>query len=191
MGIPAGDKTKGAKLFKTRCAQCHTCEPRDMKKVTVCPFYVSMKGGSNKVGPALHGLFGRQSGQVPGFSYTEANKNKGVVWEEQTLFDYLQNPKKYIPGTKMAFAGFKKEQERADVIAYLKEETSNKKDNLVIRRYFWTMVLEPTATRRRRLEKQKGTYHNAMFYLSGKHLMAIHQCPIGIAVYSILEQPYG
>ena len=76
------------------------------------------------MGPALHGLFGRQSGQVSGFSYTDANKNKGVVWEEDTLFDYLENPKKYIPGTKMAFAGFKKPQERADVIAYLKEETN-------------------------------------------------------------------
>ncbi|KAI7884434.1 cytochrome c [Lichtheimia hyalospora FSU 10163] len=107
MGIPEGDATKGAKLFKTRCAQCHTLE----------------KGGPNKVGPNLHGIMGRKSGQVAGFSYTDANKNKGVIWEEQTLFDYLENPKKYIPGTKMAFAGFKKAQDRADVIAHLKEAT--------------------------------------------------------------------
>ncbi|KAJ8656092.1 cytochrome c [Lichtheimia ornata] len=107
MGIPEGDAAKGAKLFKTRCAQCHTLE----------------KGGPNKVGPNLHGIMGRQSGQVEGFSYTEANKKKGVIWEEQTLFDYLENPKKYIPGTKMAFAGFKKPQDRADVIAHLKEAT--------------------------------------------------------------------
>ena len=71
----------------------------------------------------MHGLWNRQSGQVAGFSYTDANKNKGVVWEEQTLFDYLENPKKYIPGTKMAFAGFKKPQDRADVVAYLKDAT--------------------------------------------------------------------
>ncbi|CAO3704050.1 unnamed protein product [Rhizopus stolonifer] len=104
MAIPEGDAAAGAKLFKTRCATCHTVE----------------ENGSNKVGPNLHGLFGRKSGQVPGFDYTAANKNKGVTWDEQTLFDYLENPKKYIPGTKMAFAGFKKEKDRANVIAHLK-----------------------------------------------------------------------
>ncbi|GJJ78166.1 cytochrome c [Entomortierella parvispora] len=103
--MEAGDAVNGAKLFKTRCAQCHTVE----------------QGGANKVGPNLHGLMGRASGKAAGFSYTEANKNKGVIWSDQTLFDYLENPKKYIPGTKMAFAGFKKPKERNDVIAYLKE----------------------------------------------------------------------
>ncbi|KAI9239190.1 cytochrome c [Podila verticillata NRRL 6337] len=99
-----GDAVSGAKLFKTRCAQCHTTEA----------------GGPNKVGPNLHGLLGRKSGQAAGFSYTDANKNKGVVWSDQTLFEYLENPKKYIPGTKMAFNGFKKPKERNDVIAFLK-----------------------------------------------------------------------
>ena len=69
--------------------------------------------GGHKTGPALHGLFGRKSGTVAGYSYTAANQKRGVVWTEETLFEYLENPKKYIPGTKMAFAGFKKEQERA------------------------------------------------------------------------------
>ncbi|KAF9996822.1 iso-1-cytochrome c [Modicella reniformis] len=91
----------GADLFKKRCAQCHTIEA---------------------VGPNLHGVFGRKSGQAANFSYTKANKNHGVVWSEQTMFEYLENPKKYIPGTKLAFDGFKKESERNDVITYLKEE---------------------------------------------------------------------
>ncbi|KAJ2908645.1 iso-1-cytochrome c [Coemansia aciculifera] len=101
----SGDAKNGAKLFKTRCAQCHTVE----------------EAGTNKVGPKLHGLFGRKSGTVEGYQYTDANRDKGVVWDNQTLFDYLENPKKYIPGTKMAFAGFKKEKERNDVITYLQE----------------------------------------------------------------------
>lgn len=87
---------KGANLFKTRCAQCHTLKA----------------GEGNKIGPELHGLFGRKSGQVAGFSYTDANKDKGVEWKEDTLFEYLENPKKYIPGTKMAFGGLKKAKDR-------------------------------------------------------------------------------
>ncbi|KAI9637041.1 cytochrome c C1 [Dioszegia hungarica] len=103
-----GDAGKGAGIFKTRCAQCHTLG----------------KGEPNKVGPNLHGLFGRQSGQVEGFSYTAANVNKGVHWDNDTLFEYLENPKKYIPGTKMAFAGLKKAKDRNDLITYLEKEVS-------------------------------------------------------------------
>ncbi|CAO2651264.1 Nn.00g095610.m01.CDS01 [Neocucurbitaria sp. VM-36] len=103
----SGDAKKGANLFKTRCAQCHTLK----------------EGEGNKIGPMLHGLFGRKTGQVDGYSYTDANKQKGITWDENTLFEYLENPKKYIPGTKMAFGGLKKPKDRNDLITFLKEET--------------------------------------------------------------------
>ncbi|KAG0315844.1 iso-1-cytochrome c [Linnemannia gamsii] len=79
------------------------------------------KGWTKQSRTQLARHHGPAVGQAAGYSYTEANKNKGVHWNEQTLFDYLENPKKYIPGTKMACNGFKKAKDRNDVIAYLKE----------------------------------------------------------------------
>ena len=74
--------------------------------------------------PRRHGIFGRQSGQAAGYSFSDANKNSGIIWGEDTLFDYLLAPKKYIKGTKMVFAGLKKPAERKDLIAYMKEATA-------------------------------------------------------------------
>ncbi|VDN56350.1 unnamed protein product [Dracunculus medinensis] len=105
--IPEGDYEKGKKVFKQRCLQCHVVD--------------SMAA---KTGPTLHGIIGRKSGTVPGYDYTTANKNKGVIWTRETLFEYLLNPKKYIPGTKMVFAGLKKPEERADLIKYLEVESA-------------------------------------------------------------------
>lgn len=102
--LPEGDAEKGEKLFKGRAAQCHT----------------ATKGGANGVGPNLHGIYGRQSGRIEGYTYSKANLDSNVTWTEDVLDVYLENPKKFMPGTKMSFAGMKKPQERADLIAYLK-----------------------------------------------------------------------
>ncbi|KAK6750617.1 hypothetical protein RB195_002536 [Necator americanus] len=105
--IPEGDYERGKKVFKQRCLQCHVVDSK-----------------ATKTGPTLHGIIGRTSGTVDGFDYSAANKNKGVVWTRETLFEYLLNPKKYIPGTKMVFAGLKKADERADLIKYIEVESA-------------------------------------------------------------------
>ncbi|MFM9978302.1 MAG: c-type cytochrome [Sphingomonadaceae bacterium] len=99
------DAANGEKAFAV-CKTCHAVEP-----------------GKNMVGPSLHGLIGRTSGTIAGFNYTAANKNSGIVWTEDKLFQYLEAPKRIIPGTKMAYTGLKDAQKRADVIAYLKTKS--------------------------------------------------------------------
>jgi cytochrome c len=98
----SGDTARGQTVFK-KCVQCH-----------------SPVKGKNGTGPSLHGIVGRPAGSVANFRYSEANKKSGIKWTEQELFVYLENPKKRIPKTIMAFAGLPKAQDRADLIAFLK-----------------------------------------------------------------------
>ena len=101
-----GDPKNGEKIFKARAAQCHT-----------------LSKSSRGVGPSLFGVFGRRSGSETGFNYSEAMSRHSHVWTEETLNAFLENPKKFMPGTKMSFAGLKKPEDRADLIAYLKSES--------------------------------------------------------------------
>jgi cytochrome c len=101
----SGDPVDGKEVFQ-QCAVCHSTE-----------------AGVNKVGPSLHGIIGRHSGIAPNFSYSPANKGSGIVWTEQNIYKYLNNPQKMVPGTYMTFTGVQDPQKRADVIAYLQENT--------------------------------------------------------------------
>lgn len=96
-----GDPALGKTQFN-KCAACHSIKP-----------------GENKIGPSLHGIVGRPAHSVEGFSYSEPMKNYNVTWDPATLDHYLADPRGTVPGTKMIFVGLKKEDERANLIAYL------------------------------------------------------------------------
>jgi cytochrome c len=101
-----GNAADGAEVFK-KCRACHDVGPE----------------AKNKVGPMLNGVIGRTAGTVPQFAYSEANKSagaKGLTWSEESLAKYLEDPRAFMAGTKMAFAGLKDPQDRNDLIAYLK-----------------------------------------------------------------------
>ena len=98
----AQDPAAGEKVFQ-QCRACHQIGPN----------------AKNAVGPVLNGLFGRHSGSVEGYSYSPANKNSGITWDEATFREYIKDPKAKIPGTKMVFAGIKNEKEANDLWSYI------------------------------------------------------------------------
>lgn len=103
-----GDLKKGAKLFKSKCAQCHTLG----------------KGEAVKQGPNLYGLFGRQAGASAYGGYSDGVKSAGFAWDAEKLDEWVTNPKKMIPGNKMVFAGLKKEADKNNLIAFLEAKTA-------------------------------------------------------------------
>ena len=102
----AQDADAGKKVFNP-CRACHVLDQP-----------------TNRIGPHLVGLIGRKAGSVEGFSYSDAMKNSGITWDEESLSKYLKVPKGFIAGNKMAFAGVKKDDGLKNLIAYLKEETA-------------------------------------------------------------------
>jgi cytochrome c len=100
----AQDAAAGEKAFAV-CKACHQIGPN----------------AKNAVGPELNGVVGRKAGSVESYNYSPANKNSGLTWDEATLHEYLMDPRKKVPGTKMIFAGIKDEKRLNDLIAYLKQ----------------------------------------------------------------------
>lgn len=101
--VVSGDLAKGKEVFKV-CATCH-----------------SLNVGETKIGPTLHGIFGRKSGSVEGFQYSSAMKGKNIVWDEETLDQYVKNPTVFVPGARMLTGGVADDEKRRDLILYLKE----------------------------------------------------------------------
>jgi cytochrome c len=99
----AADAAEGEKVFKRVCSACHNATAE----------------GPKKLGPTLAGIVGRHSGSVEGFRYSEGNKKANLTWTPEVLDKYLVEPKATVPGTTMAFAGLKKDEERQNVVAYL------------------------------------------------------------------------
>lgn len=98
-----GDAAAGKAVF----AQCRTCHVTDP--------------GVNRTGPSLAGIIGRKSGSVEGYKYSPANADAGITWTEEQMYVYLEDPQRTMPKTKMIYAGLPDAQQRADVIAYLKD----------------------------------------------------------------------
>lgn len=100
---------RGAKLYK-RCQTCHTLD----------------EGGKHKVGPNMWDLYGSTAGQKEGFAYSKAMSESGLVWTQETLSGYIENPRKYMPGNRMSYVGLRKPEDREAVLAYIKAQTTPK-----------------------------------------------------------------
>lgn len=99
----AQDAALGEKVF-IKCKACHQIG----------------EGAKNSIGPMLNGVIGRKAGSVDGYNYSDANKNSGLTWDEATFKEYIKDPKAKVPGTKMAFAGLKNDDDINNILAYLK-----------------------------------------------------------------------
>ena len=106
--LAMGNLAHGEKVFK-KCSACH----------------LVAKGGKNKIGPALYGIVGKDSAVSEGYSYSKAMKAHGKSWSFEELNAYLLKPQSYIKGTKMAFAGLRKDKDRASVILYLNSQSDS------------------------------------------------------------------
>jgi len=98
---------RGAKLYK-RCQSCHTLE----------------QDGRHKVGPNMWNLYGSTAGVREGFAYSKAMKESGIIWTDETISAYIENPRKYMPGNRMSYVGLRKAEDREAVLAYIKAKTT-------------------------------------------------------------------
>jgi cytochrome c len=99
----AADAVRGEQLWR-KCASCHTLDAN----------------GRNRAGPRLHGVIGRTAGSVPDYKYSDALKNSGIVWTEQTLDAFIKDAEGFVPGTKM-YGGLSQEADRADLLEFLRD----------------------------------------------------------------------
>lgn len=108
LGLPAVASAQDVEAGKSIFNKCRACHQVG-------------ETAKNAVGPKLNGLFGRKSGSIEGFNYSEANKSSGVTWTEDVFAKYIADPKAFMPGNKMAFAGVKDEKDVKDLTAFLKQ----------------------------------------------------------------------